>query len=1007
MMPDPGTRCKRCHCLIRALRSSSFMGTNLCAALIWLAVFCIPSPACAQYRFDVWTADDGLPQNLIRNIEQTPDGYLWIATFDGLARFDGVQFTVFNKSNTPGLTSNRFGTMYQDPSGDLWLTAEIGGVTRYHQGSFQTYGTEHGIPNNVIRGITGDDAGHIWILTAHTIAKWDEAAGRFIDISQHSEIHYEPLGWGTSGFWGLDKTNLLCFIKGKFVTYALPSWLSVGSIWEIASDLDGILWIETLDGKHVRISPNGKVAGPFGEAATTYLDDHGHSWKINIETRLSRSIEYLTAGHTETISFHSIYQDREKNLWVGSEGQGLYRFQPQSIRAYSTEQGLIDRDIYPIYQDRTDAVWIGAWHKGLSRYSQGKFTNYTIPDSPRLNLVTSISEDSKGALWVATHGGVRVFSGGVFRKPDRLTLPDGAVVQAMHLDRQGVLWLGTSNGLVSFENELSRTFTRQDGLAVNDVRAFAEGKSGDLWLGGYGGLTRYMNHRFTHWVEQDGLPSSNIRSIYVDDDGIVWIGTYDGGLGRFKDGKFTRYTVRDGLFNNGVFQILEDARGNLWMSCNRGIYRVSRNELNEFAAGKRSSITSIPYGKADGMLNIECNGGLSPAGIRARDGKLWFPTQDGVAVVDPQAVFTNLHPPPVVIESVVIDHAPAAFNKSILVKPGKENLEIQYTALSFIKSDQIHFRYRLEGLDSTWTDAGGRRTAYYPHLPPGKYLFQVIAGNSDGIWNNEGKTLSITVLAPFYRRWWFDLLVVLAIAALVTAAWRYRVAQLQQAHAVHQDFSRKLIESQENERTRIAAELHDGLGQRLVVIKNLTAFLLRSRKKYIDNLEVQTLEEVNAEAASAISEVREISYGLRPFQLDQLGLTNAIKATVRSVSVSSGIQFSTELDDIDNVFAEDQRINVYRIMQESLNNVMKHSQATQVSVFVKQTPGKVTLIIHDNGEGFTLIDKTSPAKQKGLGLTSMAERASLLGGDFKLRSMPKQGTTVTVEIPLNANDHEE
>jgi signal transduction histidine kinase len=336
---------------------------------------------------------------------------------------------------------------------------------------------------------------------------------------------------------------------------------------------------------------------------------------------------------------------------------------------------------------------------------------------------------------------------------------------------------------------------------------------------------------------------------------------------------------------------------------------------------------------------------------------------------------------------------------------GKEDLEIQYTALSFIKSNQIHFKYRLEGLDSSWIDAGERRIAYYSHIPPGKYSFQVIARNSDGIWNNEGKTLAITVLAPFYRKWWFELLVFLAVAALAVAAWRYRVRQLERAHELQQAFSRQLIESQENERTRIAAELHDGLGQRLIVIKNLTTFLLRSKKRNIDNLEAETLEEISSEAVSAIKEAREISYDLRPFQLDQLGLTNALEAMIRTVSMASEIEFSTELDNIDDLFAEELRINFYRIVQESLNNIMKHSQATEVSIRLKRQTENITLAIHDNGRGFTLIDKTSRAASRGFGLTNMAERTSLLGGSFNLWSAPKQGTTMIVEIPLKATHH--
>ena len=1002
MMTGPGPHF---HCCRRVALTLCSARKRVCVAWLLISFYAL-CPARAQYRSDVWTADNGLPQNVIRGIEQTPDGYLWIATFDGLARFDGVRFTVFNKSNTPGLTSNRFGSMYEDPKGDLWLTTEVGGVTRYHHGSFVTYGPRHGIPNNIVRGITGDEAGHIWILTADAIAEWNEPTGRFADIPlKYQGIRYEPFDWGNSGFWGADQKSLYCFVRGQFLAYPLPRWLSRSAIWGVSLDESGTIWIESLDGKHTRISRDGTVEGPLGQATTTsYLDDHGHSWTVRIGSRLARSLEYPSADHIDDIPFHSIYQDREKNLWLGSEGQGLFRFQQQSIHVYSKEQGLIDRNVYPIYQDRAGAVWIGAWYTGLSRFYDGKFTNYGISSDPAAKLVTAIFEGDDGRLWIGTYGGLRIYQNGQFQTPTAgPVLPKNATVQAILQDHQGTLWFGTSLGLVSYKNGLSTLVTTRDGLATNDVRVIVESVSGDLWIGGYGGLTRLHDGVFTHWTERDGLPSDNIRSIYIDNDGVIWIGTYDGGLGRFKDNRFTRYTIQNGLFNDGVFQILEDARGNLWMSCNRGIYRVSKQELNEVADGKRSIITSVPYGKVDGMLNVECNGGLWPAGIKTRDGKLWFPTQDGVAVIDPDTISVNPEPPPVVIESIMIDHSPVPMDQPVRLAPGTENLEIQYTALSFIKSDQIRFKYLMKGLDSRWIDAGTRRTAYYSHVPPGEYVFQVIAENSDGVWNNEGKTLAITVLAPFYQTWWFDLLVVLAGAALILAVWRYREMQLERANALQQAFSRQLIASQENERKRIAAELHDSLGQRLIVIKNLAAFLLRSRGS-VNGQDAQTVEEISSEAASAIHETREISYNLRPFQLDRLGLTKAIEGMIRTVSAASGIHFSKELDNIDELFPEELRINFYRIVQECLNNVIKHSQATAAKVRVKRNAHSVMLTVEDNGRGFvSSAERTPHAGPGGFGLTGMAERASLLGGEFKVRSVPGRGTTMTVEIPLGVS----
>ena len=468
------------------------------------------------------------------------------------------------------------------------------------------------------------------------------------------------------------------------------------------------------------------------------------------------------------------------------------------------------------------------------------------------------------------------------------------------------------------------------------------------------------------------------------------------GLGRFKDGSFSRYRVKDGLFSNGVFQILEDAHANLWISCNRGIYRVSKRELNEFSDGVRTTITSVAYGKIDGMHSVECNGGIWPAGTKTNDGKLWFPTLDGVAVIDPESVVYDAQPPPVIIESALLDRAPLSVAAPLRLHPGQRNLEIHYTAPTFVKSAQTHFKYRLEGQESQWVDAGPRRTAYYAYLPPGSYTFRVIAGNSDGVWNLGGQGIAITVLAPFYETWWFVALVVSAIAAITAMAWRYRVSQLERSREAQQAFSRQLIASQENERKRIAAELHDSLGQRLVVINNLALFALRSRDK--NTIEPAAVEEISSETKMAIQETREISYNLRPFQLDRLGLTKAIEVMIRTVARSTAIEISSQIDDIDDLFPEDLRINFYRIVQEGLNNVVKHAAATQVEIRIQRNSQRTVLTIKDNGRGFAAVGPTAPSEPGGFGLTGMAERAKLLGGHLHVLSEPGRGTLMTVAI---------
>jgi signal transduction histidine kinase len=430
------------------------------------------------------------------------------------------------------------------------------------------------------------------------------------------------------------------------------------------------------------------------------------------------------------------------------------------------------------------------------------------------------------------------------------------------------------------------------------------------------------------------------------------------------------------------------------MSCNRGIYRVRKQELNDFADGKIKAITSIGYGKSDGMLNVECNGGRWPAGIRARDGKLWFPTMGGVAIIDPAAVTTNTQPPPVVIESVLVDRLPTAFDKDVRITPGQENFEIQYTALSFINSENLRFKYKLEGLDHDWVEAGTRRTAYFSHVPPGEYTFQVIAANSDGVWNEEGKSIKIVVLPPFYKTWWFMVVAALMMALVAYVMIKRYLRKIERERLAQQTFARQLIASQEQERKRIAAELHDSLGQRLVVIKNLALMFLSAKNGDVGNL--QQIEELSTETSQAIGEVKAISYNLRPYQLDRIGLTKAVEAIVRTVQSASAIDFRAEIDDIDDYFPKDSEINFYRIVQECVNNVVKHSGASAAFVNIKRTGAILVLEVSDNGKGFTPHQLES--KNGGFGLVGIAERAELLGGKVEIKSAPEQGAMIKIRL---------
>ena len=968
----------------------------------------------AQYRFDSWTADNGLPQNSVYSIVQTPDGYLWMATLDGLVRFDGVKFTVFNKSNSKNLTTNRFINLFAEADGTLWLGAEESGLVRFKDGQFQIFTIADGLPSNQVQQVQKDLDGSLLIFTSKGLARWRD--GRF-SVERQGDFRDYKIYVAPSGIrWEMDKDGLRSVAKdGSEARYDVPfaaSDISSDRTFNyfyfvpMLEDAEGALWFAAA-GALFKLKNgatgvfNANNGMPASLVRSLVQDRAGAIWLGTEKDGVCRFGEgnraacFGTGKGLYSDNVRSLLVDREGTLWAGTNERGINRISPRVVESVSTAEGLAGKNVYPILEDDAGGVWIGSF-TGLAYYKNGKITNYARRDGLLYEVVQSLFLDRDGRLWIGSVGGIEVMENGKFTDyTEKLGLSVGEVeFWDIHQDRAGVMWLATKKGLIKYTDGAAEILTTADGLPTDDVRIIHEARDGSLWIGCFGGLAHLKDGKITHLTQTEGLAGNHVRAIYEDAENALWIGTYDDGLLRLKDGKLTNYTVKDGLYSNGVFQILPDERGNFWMSGNQGIYRVSRRELNDFADGKLARITSAGIGKSDGMLNTECNGGRQPAGIKTRDGKFWFPTQDGAAIIDPEKIGFNPLPPPVVIESAMLDNAPPSTVNSLTIQPDQGNLEIHYTGLSFIKPEQMRFRYRLEGLDENWTDAGARREARYPYLPPGNYTFRVIAANSDNVWNETGAAIRIEVLPPYYRQSWFVVLSLLFAVGIVFVLYKRRIWQLERERAAEQAFSRQLISSQEQERKRIAAELHDSLGQRLVVIKNLAVMFLNAKNG--DKAEFQQVEAISAEASEAIGEVKEISYNLRPYQLDRIGLTKAIEAIIRSARAASAIEFSTKIDNIDDYFPRDSEINFYRIVQECVNNAVKHSAAKNAFVKIGRSETWIDFEISDDGCGFAAFQTES--KAGGFGLLGITERAALFGGKVEIKSAPNQGTIVRMRL---------
>jgi signal transduction histidine kinase/ligand-binding sensor domain-containing protein/CheY-like chemotaxis protein len=729
-----------------------------------------PAKAITQYMHDAWQTEHGLPQNSVQAIAQTPDGYLWLGTQEGLVRFDGIQFTVFDRTNSPGIRHNHIDAIVPSRDGGLWIATYGGGITRmmdgkfipystceglssdatsclyegrdgtlwvgthgaglcrYQNSLFTCYTTKEGLPHNDVWSLCEDHDGGMWVGTFDGgLARFShDKFARPLPVTNSSREAISALCEDRQHrIWiGTDGGGLICWKDGQCTVYTTKEGISHNAIRALCEDREGSLWIAT-----------------YGGGINRLRDGTFHS--------------YATKEGLGTESALSLFEDREGSLWIGTEGGGLHRLKEGKFTTYTTQEGIAHNLVWSIYQSRDGSMWVGANSVGISRIKDGGIQVYTTAEGLVNPSVFTFCEDRQGTLWIGTRGGLARFKDNRFTS---LTTKDGLAhnnVKAICEDRDGALWIGTyGGGLCRWKDGKFTSYTTKDGLPSDILMAIHEDRDGNLWLGTDGGLCVFRDGRFTSYSKKDGLLNDSIVCLHEDEEGALWIGTYGGGLNRKKDGVFTSFSTANGLFDNTVFQILEDGKSNLWMSCNKGIFRISKQELRDCAAGKISAITSVAYGRADGMRTTECDGGCQWAGCKSSDGKLWFPTIAGVVVVDPNNLKTNKLPPGVLIERVLIDREPVT-NAQTRFGPTKGELEFQYAGTSLLVPERVRFKYMLDGFDRDWISAGSRRVAYYTNIPPGDYTFRVMACNNDGLWNETSTNFAFTLRPPFYRTYTF------------------------------------------------------------------------------------------------------------------------------------------------------------------------------------------------------------------------------------------------------------
>lgn len=1050
LKPDKDPYCRRLNDQMKSQESYWYQANGdarprVCLSILLLLLLCLgsrsalaldPQKAITQYIFDSWTSEDGLPQNTVVAIAQTRDGYLWLGTEEGLTRFDGVSFTVFDLSNTPEINNNIILALYADKEDSLWI-GTYGGMSRFKDGNFTSFTTRDGLTNNIVRGFCEDKNGTLWIATdGGGLNAFKD--GKFISYTTKDGLSgnkvltvYEDRE-GNLWIGTYEGAGLCKFKDGKFTTFTKKDGLTDLTVWTIHEDRQGTLWVGAGTGLHK--FRDGKFTSFYVRDGlkSVYEDTEGNLWIGTFGGGLNRFKDgkfssFTTRDGLSNQIVRTIYEDKEGSLWIGTDGGGLNRLRDGKFTSFTSKEALSNDLVWPIYEDRAGSLWIGTFGGGLNRLKDGKFTSFTTKEGLSSDFVISIYEDSKGSLWIGTlGGGLNRLRNGKFTSFTRKEGLSNAYVFSITEDKQGSLWIGTSNGeLNRFRDGKFTSFIVNEDLS-NVLTVYSD-RQGSLWVGTTSGLGKFWNGRFTSVITEYGSPNNVVRAIYEDKEGNLWtVGS--GGLNRFKDGKLTSFDLKTGL----AFAILEDDNNNLWITSHKGVFRVSKDQLNDFADGRTDSINPEAYSTADGLKSNECNPG-SPAGFRTRDGKLWFATIKGVSTIDPTNVKLNTLPPPVAIEKVSIDGKSFSRRERVEVPPGAGDLEFQFTGLSFVAPKKVRFKYKLEGFDKDWVDAGTARTAHYTNIPPGNYRFHVIACNNDGFWNETGAAFEFYLRPRFYQRYWFYTAVALGFLLLGLTLHRQRVRTLKNR--------KKHLQSLVDERTKdlleATRELQDisrrqadfvsgvshGLKTPLTLIRLYGETLLHgngfSKKVRRGYYRIITREsERLANLIDNVLDFSRIDRGLKQYSLQEGDIASVVDETVAIYEqqlAQAGFTVHLNLaSDLPPVQFDPTALS--EVILNLLDNASKYSaDQKQIWVSLRLDSSAVILEVEDHGVGITDSEHEKIFEQfyrgpnstdkggYGLGLFLVKNVMDAHGGTVEVQSEAGQGCLFRLSFPLNTS----